>query len=93
VAKPLERGVSRLVGKRKEQMMSERYWEAGEVPEVLLDWVNENVVAAIKIAGKTTSLLPGAEVEDGRMVLTVGGPGETHGRRPFWTTRHLHTDV
>lgn len=28
--------------------MSERYWEAGEVPDVLLDWVNENVVAAIK---------------------------------------------
>ena len=56
--------------------MSERYWEAGEVPEVLLDWVNANVVAAIKDCWEEDKPVCWVEVEDGRMVLTVLGPGK-----------------
>jgi hypothetical protein len=73
---PLERRVSRLVNRQKETAMSERYWEAGEVPEVLLDWVNENVVAAIKDYWEDNKPVGWAEIKDGRMVLTVGGPGK-----------------
>lgn len=56
--------------------MSERYWEAGKVPEVLLDWVSENVAAAIKDCWEEDKPVGWVDVEDGRMVFTVGGPGK-----------------
>lgn len=56
--------------------MTERYWNAGEVPDALLDWVNENVVAAIKDCWEDDEPAGWVEVECGRMVLTVGGPGK-----------------
>ena len=70
--------------------MSERYWEAGEVPDVLLDWVNENVVAAIKDCWEEGKPVGWVEVEEGRMVLTVGGPGrptedDPSGRRDIYS--------
>lgn len=62
--------------------MSERYWEAGELPQVLLDLVNENVVAAIKDCWEDDKPVAWADVEDGRMVLTVGGPGKPTAEDP-----------
>lgn len=56
--------------------MTERYWTADEVPEALLDWVNDNVVAAIKDCWEDDKPAGWLEVEAGRMVLTVGGPGK-----------------
>jgi len=72
--------------------MSERYWEAGEVPDVLLDWVNENVVAAIKDCWEDNKPVAWADVEEGRMVLTVGGPGkptadDPSGQRDIYTLK------
>lgn len=62
--------------------MSERYWEAGEAPEVLLDWVNENVVAAIKDCWEDDKPVAWAIVKDGRIVLTIGGPGKPTAEDP-----------
>jgi hypothetical protein len=94
------------VDKQKEQTMRNRYWEAGEVPEVLLDWVNayvvaaikywkdgevpevlldwvnENVVAAIKDCWEDDKPVAWANFEDGRMVLTVTGPGKPTAEDP-----------
>lgn len=81
-APPLDAGVSRLVDKREEQTMSERYWEAGDVPDVLFDWVNKNVVAAIKDCWEDDKPFAWAGVEDGRMVLIVGGPGKPTAEDP-----------
>lgn len=72
--------------------MIERYWEAGEVPDVLLDWVNDNVVAAIKDCWEDDKPVAWAGVEEGRMVLTVGGPGkptadDPSGRRDIYTLK------
>lgn len=62
--------------------MNERYWEAGEVPDVLLDWVNDNVVDAIKDCWEDDKPVAWAGVKDGRMVLTVGGPGKPTAEDP-----------
>jgi hypothetical protein len=68
--------------------MSERYWEAGELPELLLhqelllDLVNENVVSAIKDCWEDDKSISWADVEDGRMVLTVCGPGKPTAEDP-----------
>ena len=62
--------------------MSERYWEAGEAPEALLDWVNENVVAAIKDCWEDDKPVAWADVKDGRIVLTIGGPGKPTAEYP-----------
>jgi len=72
--------------------MIERYWEAGEVPDVLLDWVNDNVVAAIKDCWEDNKPVAWADVEEGRMVLTVGGPGkptadDPSGQRDIYTLK------
>lgn len=58
--------------------MNARYWNADDVPatDVLLDWVNKNVIAAIKDCWEDDNPVAWAEVEDGRMVFTVGGPGK-----------------
>jgi hypothetical protein len=58
--------------------MSERYWEAGGTPdldEVLYDWVNENVLAAIRDFWEEQPV-SWVGVKDGRMILTVCGPGK-----------------
>ena len=62
--------------------MTERYWEAGEVPDGVLDWVSETVAAAIKDCWEDDP--PGGWVdhEDGRLVLTVAGPGKATAEDP-----------
>lgn len=62
--------------------MSLRYWECGEVPDLmrgcanenLFDFVNENVLLALKWCWEDKPPNCGIEVEDGRMLLVVYGP-------------------
>ena len=54
--------------------MKDRYWHASEVPEALEDWVNENVVAAIKDCWEGDKPVCWVGSEDGRLLLTVAGP-------------------
>lgn len=56
------------------EKMSERYWQAGNPPDCLLDWVNENVVEAIKNCWEDENPPAWADVENGRMFLVVAGP-------------------
>jgi hypothetical protein len=51
--------------------MSERYWEASYPPDALLDWVNDNVVAAIKQFFEEEMSIVWTRVENGRMMLWV----------------------
>jgi hypothetical protein len=56
-------------------MTTERYWNADEPPDEILDWVSDNVVSAIK---EYWEFLPVAvaELRDGHFVLTIEGPGK-----------------
>jgi hypothetical protein len=47
----LKRGLGVIRDDEQEEMMSERFWEPGDLPEpseVMKDWVSENVLAAIE---------------------------------------------
>jgi len=58
--------------------MTERYWEASEASDAMLDWASENVANAIKYFWEEAH--PVGWIEDdlaehgGRLVLTIGGP-------------------
>lgn len=62
--------------------MGNRYWEACAVPDAVLDWVNENVVAAIKDFWAGEEPVVWVDSKGGRMVFTVGGPGRPTEKDP-----------
>lgn len=54
---------------------SRRYWEADAPPEdALLDWVNENVVAALDHFWTEDKPVMLADIVDGQIVFAVVGP-------------------
>jgi len=56
--------------------MIKRYFEVSEVPDVLFDWLNEKVTGLIEEYWEDNKQVAWTEVEDGKMVLTVAGPGK-----------------
>jgi hypothetical protein len=74
--------------------MTKRYWNADDVPatDVLLDWVNQNVVAAIKHFWEDDKPVVWIENKDDCMVITVAGPGiptidDPAGENDIYTTK------
>lgn len=57
--------------------MGERYWEANNIPatDVLLDWVNENVLCSLKEFWEANRHVAWIEMENDRIIFTVPGPG------------------
>jgi hypothetical protein len=51
--------------------MTELYWDAGETPDALLYWVNENVIAAIKDCWEVNKPVGWVKVENGRIILKI----------------------
>lgn len=66
--------------------MTERYWNVGEVPVALEDWVSSNVAEAIRYFWEDDPPVVwiGDDLEktSGRLVLTVGGPGKATAEDP-----------
>lgn len=54
--------------------MSERYWIAGDPPDALLDWVDENVCDAIEHAWNQENRTAWIEVVGEDIVLVIAGP-------------------
>jgi hypothetical protein len=80
------------VDKQKDTNMKERYWNAsGDVPEAILDWVNDNVVEALRYWWEEDEPTVWADVEDSRFVLVVAGPMKpepnAEGREDIYSVR------
>jgi len=54
--------------------MTDRYWEADEPPDTLLDWVNKNVCEAIKDVWEIDNPIGWIDVEGETVLLIVAGP-------------------
>jgi hypothetical protein len=66
----------------KKTTRRERYWEAGQAPDSLLDWVSKNVVAATKDYWEDCDPAAWVDSKNGRMVFTVRGPGKPTAKDP-----------
>lgn len=56
--------------------MTERYWDIGDGSDELRDFVNENVISALKDCWEDDPPVLWAEGNDDRIVIVVGGPGK-----------------
>jgi hypothetical protein len=71
--------------------MTERYWEANNVPDVLLDWVDENVVAAIKDFWEVENINSWVDIKADRLVLVVAGPEKPINEDTGYEDIYTHT--
>ena len=54
--------------------MTERYWDAGDAPEALLNWLDENIVAAVTDCWGEHDVQCLVEKKDDRLVFKILGP-------------------